>query len=87
MPNDVVQSSMSEKYWRYVHLLTNAKPKFYTDCLQGISALSIMIEVGRSWRCLVLLEVTSMSSVLLSLSLSMFTDAQALRSPIHDCIV
>ena len=33
-----------------------------------------------------LLEVTSMSSVLLSLSLSMFAVAQALTSPINDCI-
>ena len=32
------------------------------------------------------LEVTSMSSVLLSLSLRMFTVAQALTSLIHDCI-
>ena len=32
------------------------------------------------------LEVTSMSYVLLSLSLSMFAVAQALTSPIHDCI-
>ena len=45
-----------------------------------------MIEVGRLWRCLDLLEVTSMSSVLLSLSLSMFAVAQALTSLIHDCI-
>ena len=37
-----------------------------------------MIEVDRLWRCLVLLEVISMSYVLLSLSLSMFTVAQAL---------
>ena len=33
-----------------------------------------------------LLEVTSMSSVLLSLSLSMFAIALALTSLIHDCI-
>ena len=46
----------------------------------------MVIEVGRLWRCLVLLEVTSMSSVLLSLSLSMFAVAQALTSPMHDCI-
>ena len=45
-----------------------------------------MIEVGRSWRFLVLLEVISMSIVLLSLSLSMFAVAQALTSLIHDCI-
>ena len=32
----------------------------------------MVIEVGRLWRCLVLLEVTSMSSVLLSLTLSIF---------------
>ena len=38
-----------------------------------------MIEVGGLWRCLVLLEVTSMSSVLLSLSLSMFAVAHALH--------
>ena len=43
----------------------------------------MVIEVGRLWRCLVLLEVTSMSSVLLSLSLSMFIVAQALTSLIH----
>ena len=43
-------------------------------------------EVGRLWRCLDLLEVTSMSYVLLSLSLSMFAVAQALTSLIHDCI-
>ena len=35
---------------------------------------------------LVLLEVTSMSSFLLSLSLGMFAVAQALTSLIHDCI-
>ena len=34
---------------------------------------AIVIEVGRLWRCLVLLEVTSLSFVLLSLHLSMFT--------------
>ena len=31
-------------------------------------------------------EVTSMSSVLLSFSLSMFADAQALTSLMHDCV-
>ena len=46
----------------------------------------MVIEVGRLWRCLVHLEVTSMSSVLLSLSLSMFTVASALTSLMHDCI-
>ena len=46
----------------------------------------MVIEVGRPWRCLVLLEVTSMSSVLLSFSLSMFTVTQALTSLIHDCV-
>ena len=49
-------------------------------------ALPIVIEVGRLWRYLVLLEVTSMSSVLFSLSLSMFEVAQALTSHIHDCM-
>ena len=64
---------------------SNVKPKFFTDCLKGIRALLIVIEVGRLWRCLVLLEVTSVSSVL-SLSLSMFAVAQALTSLIHDCM-
>ena len=50
------------------------------------SPLPIVIEVGRLWRCLDLLEVTSISSVSLSLSLSMFAVAQALTSLIHDCI-
>ena len=45
-----------------------------------------MIEVGRLWRCLALLEVTSISYVSLSLSLSMFAVAQALTSLIHDII-
>ena len=45
-----------------------------------------MIDVGRLWICLVLLEVTSMSYVLLSLGLGMFAVAQALTSLIHDCI-
>ena len=40
----------------------------------------------RLWRFLVLLEVTSMSSVLLPLNLSMFAVAKALASHIHDCI-
>ena len=46
----------------------------------------MVIEVGRLWRCSVVLEVTSMSSVLLSLSLSMLAIAQALTSLIYDCI-
>ena len=50
------------------------------------STRKIVIEVGRLWRCLDLLEVTSMSSVLLSLNLSMFAVAQALTSLIHNCI-
>ena len=45
----------------------------------------MVIEVGRLWRCVVLLEVTSMSSVV-SLNLSMFAVAQALTSPMNDCI-
>ena len=48
--------------------------------------MPIVIEVGRVWRCLVLLEVKSMSYVLLSLSLSMFAVAQDMTSPILDCI-
>ena len=46
----------------------------------------MVMEIGRLWRCLALFEVTSMSYVLLSLSLSMFAGAQALISPMHDCI-
>ena len=69
-----------------VGLHSNAKSKLLTDYLKGIFALPIMIEVGRVWRCLALLEVTSLSSILLSLSLSMFADAQALTSPMRDCI-
>ena len=46
----------------------------------------MVIEVGRVWRCLVLLEVSSISYVLLSLSLSMSAVAQALTSLMHDCI-
>ena len=46
----------------------------------------MVIEVGRIGRCLVHLEVTSMSSVLLSLSLRMFAVALDLKSHIHDCI-
>ena len=49
-------------------------------------AKRIVIEVDILWRCLVLLEVTSMSSILLSLSLCMFAVANALTSLIHDCI-
>ena len=41
---------------------------------------------GRLWRLFVLIEVTSMSSFLLSLSLGTFAVAQALVSLIHDCI-
>ena len=48
--------------------------------------MPIVIEVGRLWRCLVLMEAIGMSFVLSSLSLSMFADAQALTSHIHDCI-
>ena len=43
----------------------------------GIRSFPIVIEAGTLWICLVLLEVTSMSSVLLSLSLRMFAVAQA----------
>ena len=46
----------------------------------------MVIEVGSIWKCLVLLEVTSMSSVLSSSSLGMFEVAQALTLPMHDCI-
>ena len=69
-----------------VRLQSNVRPKFFTDCLKGICAFPIVIEVGRLWRCLVLLEVTSMSYILLLLSLSMFAVAQALTSLMHDCI-
>ena len=47
----------------------------------------MVIDAGRLWRRSVLLEVTSMSSVLLSLSLSMFTVAQVLTSLIQHCIM
>ena len=77
---------MLETFAFIVRWQSNVRPKFFTYLLKAIWALPIVIEVGRLWRCLVLLEVTSMSSVLLSLSLSMFTVAQALTSLIHDCI-
>ena len=62
------------------------KPKFFSDCFKGIRTLPIVIEVDRLLRRLVPLEVTNMSSVLLTLSLSMFAVAQALTSLMHDCI-
>ena len=37
----------------------------------------IVIEIGRLWRCFVLLEVTRMSSVLLLLSLGMLAVAHS----------
>ena len=40
----------------------------------------MVIEVGRLWRCLVFLEVTNISSVLMSLSFTMFAVAHALTS-------
>ena len=43
----------------------------------------MVIEVGRLLRCLVLLEVASMSHVLLSLGISMLA---AFTSPMHDCM-
>ena len=46
-----------------------------------------VIEVGRLWRCLVPLVVASMSSVMMSISLCMFSFAHALTSHMHDCIV
>ena len=73
------QESMNRCQWRssvkYVRAMletctfmvrrqSNVKPKFFTDCLKTIWAFSIVIEVGRLWRCIFLLEVTSMSSVL-----------------------
>ena len=51
-----------------------------------VTYIPIVIDVGRLWRYLVLLEVTSMSSVLLSLSLGMLVVAQASTSHVHDCI-
>ena len=44
------------------------------------------MEVGRSWRCLVLLQVTNISSFLMSLSLSMFAVAQALTRSSSDIL-
>ena len=48
--------------------------------------MPMVMEVGRLWRCLVLIEVTSMSYVLLPLSLSMLAVVQALTSLILDCM-
>ena len=48
-----------------------------------------MIEVGRLWRCIVLLEVTSISSVLLSKIKTKIKHVRScphLTSLIHDCI-
>ena len=46
----------------------------------------MVIDVGSLWRCLVLLEVTSMNYVLLSSGLSMLVVSQALLSLIDHCI-
>ena len=51
---------------------SNARPRFFADCLKGVWAFPIVIEVGRIWRCLAVLEVVSESSVYLSFNLSMF---------------
>ena len=64
----------------------SVRPKLFTNCLKGILALPIVIEVGRLWRCLVHLEVTRIRSVMLSSSFGMLTVAQTLTSPMHDCI-
>ena len=46
----------------------------------------MLINVGRQLRFLVPIEVNSVSSVMLSLSLSMFAAAQTLTSFLHYCI-
>ena len=46
----------------------------------------MVIEVDKLWRCQVHHDVTSKSSVFLSLILSMLVAAQHLTSLIHDCI-
>ena len=50
-----------------------------------IVQLPIVIEAGALWRCLVILEVTSMNFVLLSLCLSIFAVSKVVKSPMHDC--
>ena len=91
MTNDAVKSSMYlvvlETCAIDARLQINVRPKFFTESLTGSLALPIAIEVGRLWRCLVVLEVKSMSSVFLSLSLCMFAVNQAVTSHVHDCIV
>ena len=62
-------------FWE-ICIHSNVKPNFFTNCLRWNWAFPIVNEVDRLWRCLLLLEVTSMSFVLLTLSLSMFTDAK-----------
>ena len=67
-------------------MTVQCKTQIFHRLFEGNLSITYSVEVGRLWRCLDLLEVTSMSSVLLSLSWSMFAVAQALTSLIHDCI-
>ena len=48
--------------------------------------MTIVIEVGRLWRCLVLLEVRNMSYVLLSFSFDLLAVAQYLIAITHESI-
>ena len=65
---------------------SNERHKLFTDSLNKIWVLPIVVEVGSLWRCLSLLEVTSMNSEFLILSFSMFAIAQALTYHMHNCI-
>ena len=45
-----------------------------------------MIKVGKLWGCLVICEVTSMSTVLLSFCLHLLAVSKSLISLTHDCM-
>ena len=45
-----------------------------------------MIDVGNIWSCYVPFEVTSMSYVLVSFNLNKLAVAQALTSPMYECM-
>ena len=79
-PSNIGDMSIDSK------MTVECNTKILHRLMNGIQAFPIVIEVGRLWRCLVLIEVTSMSFVLLSSSLSMVAVAEASTSHIHDCI-
>ena len=62
----------------------NIKPKCFTDCWKTIKALLVVTEVSKLWKCLVLLEMTSMR-FFLSLGLSMLVVAISMISMIYYC--